>query len=284
MTTILTDTLTRLAQSMESLQPAGARPAWVEIIGPLENPQQVRWHPDLETMVGVTAPSSCQALAAVGYGWAQPLDDDCPLLRPGERRRTRVVCLLTRAGDMAGYLRDDATILIREPPTVGRVPDLMRRCFGLPTPPPDQPSDALLAAIWLQNVAARAHTVTRALTWRDVARLHPVISVAAGDGIVVPNAQFPRILAVGAEAWNWSYLLAQAATPACWIADLLPDGAVGWMDEGIFSRWLLDAVGHPDRLFPRVRPHLEAAAASRMHSTLTRLGVLPPPSPAPASA
>ena len=284
MTTTLTDTLTRLAQSMESLQPAGARPAWAEIIGPLDNPEQVRWHPDLETMVGFTAPPPCQALASVGYGWAHPLDDGCQLLRPGERRRTRVVCLLTRAGDMAGYLRDGASILIREPPTIGRVPDLMRRCFGLPTPPPDLPSDALLAAIWLNDIAGRGKSVTGALTWREVARLHPVVAVAAGDGLVIPAAQFPRIIAVGAEVWNWSYLLAQSATPDCWVANLLPDGAVGWMDEGIFSRWLLDAVGHPDHLLPRVLPFLEAAAATRLRSTLTRLGVLDPPSHPPASA
>jgi hypothetical protein len=273
-TSTLTDTLTRLAQSMESLQPAGAQPAWAEIIGPLESPDHVRWHPDLETMVGFTAPPPCQALASVGYGWAHPMDDDCPLLQPGERRRTRVVCLLSRAGDMAGYLRDSTSVLIREPPTVGRVPDLMRRCFGLPTPPPDQSSHAVLGAIWLNHIGARGDIADRALMWREVAELHPVIAVAAAGGVEVPAAQFARIIELGAEVWNWSHLLSQATTPGCWVADLLPDGAPGWMDEGIFSRWLVDALGHPARLLPRVVPYLEAAAAKRLRSTLTRQGVL----------
>jgi hypothetical protein len=207
----------------------------------------------------------------VSYGWARPLDDSCEILRPGERRRARVVCLMTRAGETAGYLRDNSTILVREPPTVGRVVDLMRRCFGLPTPPPELPSDVLLAHMWLNNVLSRASRAPRLLAWREVALAHPVLEVAAAGGVVVPAAQYPRIMEVGAGIWDWRYLLTQAAAPG-WLADLLPEGAGGWMDEGIFARWLLAAIPGADQLLDRIVPLIEPTAAKRLRSTLTRLG------------
>lgn len=276
------ESLTRLAQSMESLRPMGAQPAWAEIIGPLEEPERVEWHPDLETMVGFFAPPTCQAIATVGYGWARGLAGGPPgardILAPGERRRVRVVCLMTRTGEIAGYLRDGTTVLVREPPTVGRVIDCIRRCFGLPTPPPEQPTDVLLAAMWLSNVLGTAQRSQKPLNWPAVAHLHPVIEVGAASGLVVPAAQFRRMMAVGGEVWNWSFLADQAASPG-WLADLLPPGAGGWMDEGILSRWLLDSVKKVDRLLDQVRPLIEPAAAKKLQSTLKQLGVLGPTPP-----
>jgi hypothetical protein len=272
-------TLTRLAQSMESLRPAGAQPAWAEIIGPPDHPDRVVWHPDLETMIGAVAPPDCEALAAVGYGWARGLAEGPPgareILKPGERRRVRVVCLMTRGGDLAGYVRDNATVLISEPPTIGRVPDCMRRCFGLPTPPPDEPSDVLLAGIWLNNVLGVVEGTGQPLTWPKVARLHPVIEVAEAGGVAVPSDQLRRIMQVGAEIWNWRYLAEQAAAPG-WLNDLLPPGAGGWMDEGILSRWLFESLASSrvDHLLDQITPLLDADAADKVRLTLKQLGVL----------
>lgn len=271
------ESLTRLAQSMESLRPMGAQPAWAEISGPLERPSGVRWRPDLDTMVGFGAPPSCAAIAAVGYGWAHGLADGPPgareILAPGEHRRVRIVCLMTRQGDLAGYLRDGTTILVREPPTLGRVLDCIRRCFQLPTPPPEQPSDLLLANMWLANVVGATERATKPLTWPAIAYLHPVLEVAAAEGVDVPAPQFRRIMHVGAEVWSWSFLLAQATSPG-WLADLLPAGAGGWMDEGIFSRWVLDSMRRADDILDQITPLIEPAAAKRLRTTLKQLGVL----------
>ncbi len=65
--------LTVVAQSVESLRPEGAPPAWAELIGPEANPTQVRWHEGLDTLMGFAAPGDCHAIAAVGYGWARHL-------------------------------------------------------------------------------------------------------------------------------------------------------------------------------------------------------------------
>jgi len=275
----LPDTLTRLAQSMESLLPAGAEPTWVEIIGPLDQPESVRWHPDLETMVGFVAPPNCDAIAAVGYGWTRQLESVSPggVAVPasgGERKRCRVVVLITRAGEMAGYLRAGTAILIDEPPTVGRVPDLMRRCFGLATPPPEEPTDGILARLWLSNVLFAAEEATAPLTWAAVARLHPVLQLAADNGITVPSGEVPRILHLVADVWNWTYLTQQAAESG-WLGEVLPEGAAGWMDEGILSRWLLSSMSRIDPILADVKPLIAPAAAKKLRQTLLRLGVLP---------
>jgi len=274
-----TETLTLLAQTMESLRPAGAEPAWVEIIGPVEAPEGIRWHLDPVTMVGFVAPPDCHAICTVGYGWVRALADASgavenppALLQGAERRRGRVVFLMTRTGDMAGYLRDGPTVLIDEPPTVGRIPDCIRRSFGLPTPPPDESTSGLLASIWLSNVLGAAGRTGRPLPWATVALRHPVIECATAAGIDIPPSQFRRILEVGAEAWTWSHLVEQAKSGGG-IVDLLPAGAGGWMDEGILSRWLLDAVTRVDRLVDRVIPVVEPAAAKKLRATLSQLGL-----------
>ncbi|MDQ6617356.1 MAG: hypothetical protein M3083_22070 [Actinomycetota bacterium] len=274
----LNHTLTRMAQSVESLLPAGAPPAWAEITGTVDDPEDMRWHRDVETLVGFVAPAACAAIATVGCGWAYGLPGEpherVPLFAPGERRQARVVCLMTRSGDMAGYLREGSAILVNEPPTIGRIPDCIRRCFRLPTPPPEEPTDGLLASMWLNNVCGAAGRATRPLTWPDVAGLHPVMQIAADNGVTVPMGQLVRILRVASDAWSWTYLAQQAASPG-WLANLLPPDAAAWMDEGMLSRWLLSSFCRIDQLLDRVTPLVVPAAAKRLRLTLGQLEVLP---------
>lgn len=274
--TLSADELTRLARGLESLRPAGAPPAWAEVLGSLGDSREVRWHPDLTTLVGFVAPPLCQALASVGYGTARYLGDDTPpepaIVGPGEGRRVRAVCLMTRCGALAGYLRDGPVVLIDEPPSVGRVLDCMRRAFGLPTPPPEEPTDVLLARFWLIAVADQGRAAGRRLTWREVALLHPVVGVATAAGLLVPPSQFERILRLGAEVWDWNYLLSEASEPG-WIADVLPKGAAGWVDEGMLSRFMSDAIPSADVLLATALAVVEPAAGKRIRSVLARLGL-----------
>lgn len=286
----LTNPLTVLAQSMESLRPEGAPPAWAEILGPAAQPEAVRWHVNLETLVGFVAPPECGTLATVGYGWARSLEGEAgvagrvgplggsspgPVVRlaPGERRRCRAVCVMTRTGDLGGYLRTGPAILIDEPPSLGRLPDCMRRAFGLATPPPEEPTDRLLAHLWLSQVRGAAERAPAPLPWPAVMRLHPAIQVAQEAGIIIPTGQLPSILGLAAGAWSWSHLAQQAAAPG-WLRDLLPEGAGGWMDEGILSRWLLTSFSGLDQLLDRVTPLVTRAAAHRLRQTLEELGVV----------
>jgi len=275
--TTLNDTLTILAQSLESLRPSDAQPAWAEIIGPFNAPTALRWHPDMATLVGFFAPPDCQAIGAVGQGWARPLEGGPPgsfsLLKPGERVRCKTVFLLTRAGDTAGYLRTGPSILIDEPGTVGRIPDCVRRCLGLPTPPPNGSTDDLLARMWLNDVVGAGREAPAPLAWPGVVRWHPVIKVANAAGITIAPAELLGCLRVGAEAWSWSYLVQQATLPG-WVADVLPPGSAGWMDEGILSRWLLGSIADVDKLLDLAKPLVTPAAARKLRLVLKKLGVL----------
>ncbi|MDQ1393575.1 MAG: hypothetical protein QOF30_2552 [Acidimicrobiaceae bacterium] len=269
--------LTVVAQSVESLRAEGAPPAWAELIGPEANPTQVRWHEGLDTLMGFAAPGDCHAIAAVGYGWARHLGTvtaDRDIVAAEERRRCRVVYLLARTGDTAAYLRAGHEILIDEAPTVGRIPDLARRALGLPTPPPEDTTAELLARLWLSNIAADAvdgnHNGGR-LTWADAARLHPALQVAAQAGIAVDADELVAAMRLAADSWTWSRLAQQAAQDA-WLADLLPAGAGGWMDEGILSRWLLDALPTTDSLLQRIAPIVTPSAALRIRPIVAQLG------------
>lgn len=291
--------LTRLAQSVESLQPPDAGPAWAEIIGPLHEPQRVRWHPDPHSMMGFVAPPECHALASVGLGWGRNMTDDevhllggpessgsrgpggalkveepQPLLAPGERRRVRVVCLVTRTGAMAGYMRAGSTVLIDTPPTAGRIPDCLRRCFRLPTEPPPEPTDGFLARLWLSNVRGAGQRAIHPLDWPEVVGLHPAMQALAVGGLAYPDCgPLVPALRTAASIWTWTYLVGQAALPG-WLASFLPPGARGWMDEGILSRWLLSSVSGVDELLTLVTPLVAPGVDKRLRRTLRELRVL----------
>ena len=271
-----TVTLTRLAQSMESLRPDGSQPAWAEVIGPVDRPIRVKWHSDIATMVGFVAPTDCDAIAVVGYGWARHVHDESASntsVAPGKRRRCRVVCVMARSGEVAGYLRAGLDILLDEPPTVGRVPDCIRRCFRLPTSPPVERTDCLLALFWLTNMIGAGERADGPLDWPTAARLHPALQVATSADITIPLDDLVAVLRVAADAWSWTALARQAAGPG-WVADMLPATVGGWMDEGILARWLLSSLAPVESLLDQVTPLLDPAAVVDLRRTLNEIGVL----------
>lgn len=276
-----TNSLDLVAQSVESLHPADAPSSWTEIVGPPRSPEAVRWHPDLTSLIGYVAPPDCQAIVTVGGGTARALEEGpaaAPgLLRPGEQRRCRAVFLLTRDGEAAGYLRMGPAVVIDQPATAGRIPDVVRRALGLPTPPPDEPTDRLLAQMWLRDVAI-AGRARRPLSWAAVVHHHPALRAVAEAGLDVPPDQMTTVLRVASEVWTWTRLLEQAAEPG-WLAELLPPGAGQWMDEGILARWLLGSTSDVARLLDEVGPLVTTEARRRLEATLRQIGVVGPRHP-----
>ena len=268
--------LTVLAQSVESLRPDGAAPGWAEIYGTQTDPQQVRWHDDLDTLTGFVAPPACFAVATVAYGWARHLDTPTPtpdpIVEPGGRRRCRVVFLLTRDGDAAGYLRAGPDVLLHEPATQGRIPDLTRRCLGLPTAPPEENTAGLLTRLWLNNIvgAGGQSRITGPFAWETVIGLHPALQVAAEAGLTIEAHQVLPALRVAVEAWTWTRLTRHAAEPG-WLHDMLPVGAGGWMDEGILSRWLLASLPPLEALLEEVGRIVTPSTAMRLRVVLGQL-------------
>jgi hypothetical protein len=103
--------------------------------------------------------------------------------------------------------------------------------------------------------------------------LHPAITVAEEAGLTIPYAELVPILRMVAETWSWSFLAEQAASPG-WLADFLPPGAAGWMDEGVLSRWLLGTFKSVTSLVDQVTPLIEPAAAKKLRRLLRQLDLL----------
>lgn len=191
-------------------------------------------HP-LEHLLGFVAPASWSAFGAVCFGRVVPGD-----------RRARVVTLVARTGEQHAVASfDDGTVI--DEPAAGSVTDALRRCLGLPTPPPPCSTADVFASHWLASVLA-AGGGTRRMTWAEVSslRAHPSFGV-------VDWADLRRTVAAGSPA------------PAGVSADV-----AAWMDDGMFARWVMG--GHPpvDRLvdqlsavqLPNVMRRIRKALAS----------------------
>ena len=57
-------------------------------------------------------------------------------------------------------------------------------------------------------------------------------------------------------------------------AEVLPPELAAWMDEGIFSRWVLEAISAVPRLLPVVSGSLTREALRRTRRVLQDTGVL----------
>ena len=156
-----------------------------------------------------------------------------------------------------------------DPPESGRLLDALRRCFGLATPPPPWPPQQLLAVRWLHEVASA--DIAGPLTWSEVVRLHLVPLFDSSDHLVALMSAID--IFDGARELTWERLRRRAEQDGE-ASDLVPAGTAGWMDAGMFARWLLDNWPTVDELLVLVEPRLTTAARHRMRSYLTGLGVI----------
>jgi hypothetical protein len=144
-------------------------------------------------------------------------------------RRARVVTLVSRTGtEHAVATLDDGTVI--DEPGEGTVGDALRRCLGLPTPPPPCTTEELFNRHWLLAVLA-AGGGTRPMTWRQAAGLHPCTLLAADLADPCTWADLRRMTAAGSIA------------PARLTADL-----AAWMDDGMFARWVMADLPPAQRL------------------------------------
>ena len=86
-------------------------------------------HPSDE-LAGFRAPESWVALGLVSGGWVAPLGAVRPSAHPDARRITQVV-LVDRQGRVESRVRFPDGTIMREPPSVGAVLDLLRVALGV---------------------------------------------------------------------------------------------------------------------------------------------------------
>jgi hypothetical protein len=248
---------------------AAGHPTWV---GVMDDPSgedafALRLVEDPQGFLGWEAPLECTAVGVVATGRAHvgdaPVERPVPL-SPGLIPGIRMCCLVTRTADVTWRMTMPDGRCFDDAPREGRLLDCLKRCFALPTPGPPVGAGHLLSVFWLGAIIDEVGRVDRQLTWREVARLHPAAQMTPRSGWAgAEPGDVSDLVRVAASVWSWEVLRQQAETGS-WAKDLVSPELAGWMDEGMFARWILGALPAPDELVARVRPRLAPSTARRL--------------------
>jgi hypothetical protein len=236
----------RLDHLVDVLLDARSHPLTAVGVGDLDEPSTTLYLRPLDRvdeLLGFDAPASWAVFGVVAAGTAATLGG---WSRP---QPVEIAHLVHRDGTTTTRLRGPDGDTVPTTGTDGAVPELCRRVLGMATPPPAQPPDVLLDALWLDAVCTAVLARDAGdppPRWDALASLHPV------GGPTVPA---PRWGALRRRA-----ALGQLGVPGITKAD------AAWMDDGMFARWSLSGV--PDAADLLV--DLRALLPSSLHATLAR--------------
>jgi hypothetical protein len=248
---------------------AAGQPTWVTV---MDDPSgrkdfELQLMEDPQGLLAWNAPPRCLAVGVVATGRAHvadtPVEGRLPL-SPGLIPGIRMTCLVTRRGEVIWRMTLPDGRSFHDAPREGRLLDCLMRCFGLPTPPPPVGAGQLLSVFWLGAIIDELGRAGHRLTWREVSRLHPAAQMLSSSGQAAasdPNVW--DIIRLSASAWSWEVLRVQAETGS-WARELVSPELAAWMDDGMFARWVLNALPAPEELVARVRPRLAPSTARRL--------------------
>lgn len=186
-------------------------------------------HP-LDALVGTVAPDHWDACGASQLGWATPVQPDPPNGESQRRRRVRATSLVSRTAGEVTLLRfEDAGTAIEAPEEArGLVPDALRRCLHLPTPPPDVPVATFFTAVWFGAVRAVGAASSRPLGWEQLQSLHP--SHHPGRPLAVTARE--QASGIGWDGLRWQTVERR------WVVPSVSPELAAWFDDGSFARWI----------------------------------------------
>lgn len=262
-------------------------PTWLRVF---EDPDEVtglRVEAGAEPLglLGWQAPQDCLAVGIVATGRARvtsgPSDEiDGPagseladrVNDAGGVLALRMACIVSRDLGVGWWMELPDGTPHTDPPAAGRMLDVLLRCVDLPTPPPEQPASEIHSVAWLASVIDGGLSSDRRLTWGDVEQFHPLARVLSGDVELhdhktvdadrLDQEELEGLLRIAAAAWSWEEIRMQAANGEL---EAFIDGALAaWMDDGMFSRWMLSMIPPVDYLLEAARPLLVPSAARRL--------------------
>jgi hypothetical protein len=232
-----------------------ARPGWA-LFGEVPISQLAGW----------TAPPDCDALVLqVGTPHVRVVRP--PQIEPSAWERSDPAAApsdlwltvgVDRSGCWASRLHIDGEVH-DGPPDGGRVPDVLLRCFERPTAPPAESTAGVLAVLWLLGILQLSERMGRRLTWTLAVRAHLVPAIILTQE---PDLSHRRLVSFVREAptlVTWDVLKLSSS-----MHDVCPAELAGWMDAGIYSRWVTDELPDLATLLPQARAALQPGAYSRV--------------------
>lgn len=204
-------------------------------------------HP-LTELMGFEAPPDWWALGTVGTAWMASYAGDADFerglvsKRPSQmptRQRVVTSLLVARDGAVASCVRHGDGSEFTEPPTVGAVPDALKRCLGLPTPPPEAPPADFFIVLWLHFVdfaSQEARANLQKMTWVRAARCFPSLAEAAGRDLHDVAAFADAAMRAVSEI-DWSALRRWGTHGS--LGSIVSPDLARWMDDGMFSRHVM---------------------------------------------
>ncbi len=214
-------------------------------------------HP-LDTLLGFAAPASWQALGVCAEGWAASTEH-AQGARPSKakgRMRIRSTCLVSRDGAVASGMRLAGGEFDQMGEPVGTIPDALKRALGVATAPPDAPFYEWVARMLFGLIIGDAGASSRGHRLVPWAQLRPSLE------------RYKQL----AEEGSWETLRGLATKRASVVADLEPDVAA-WMDEGMFSRWVLGGMASYDHLLDEARRSMTEEAFRQVRRLLRTWGL-----------
>jgi hypothetical protein len=255
------------------------RPTWVRVLDtPGEPPLQgfsVALADDPDGLVGWLATDDCQAVGVIATGRLRPIERVPVGAADPSRNDVRMACLVTRQDEVAWKMLLPNGTTSSQPPAEGRLLDCLRRCFGLPTSPPPVGPGQLQVVAWLATLLDHAAEAQRPLNWSEVSRLHPVARFLRSELEGGCSEVVPGLMRMAASAWSWEDVRLQVQHHGG-LADIIDPELAGWMDQGMFARWILSDLPSPDELLATLRPQLAPSAARRLTHAVRTAGSLEP--------
>ena len=230
-----------------------------------------RWHGldaahPLDLLLGFVAPHHWRAVGVSCTGTAHRLEGSA-----SGPDAVMVTALVDRSGDVASVIRQAGEVTVMTGPLEGTVADACRRAVGVPTAPPPPSTLELWTLTWLDRVvelAGQGAVGASTSSWGSIARLHAAAGPPDDDPLAsLDPAGLATAAAAFARAWPWARL---RADPSVLDVPGSPPIArlAGWMDDGMWARWLLGLLPAPDDLMAAVHALLPPALAEGVETVV----------------